>query len=226
MDKIVIAKTAGFCFGVSRSVKMAENLLQEHEHCFSYGELIHNADVVSRLEDKGLAVAHDIESIPNGSAVLIRSHGISKQDFDLLNTCDRIVVDATCPKVKKIHHIVSDASERNRFVIIIGVKGHPEVSAIEGWCNAHIVIQNPQELQNAIEQKALDLKKPITVVSQTTQTHDNFIQCTNILKKLCTNCGFLHRNSESLKNKIWLSITLKIRKIIIEKRKLRLFITL
>lgn len=187
MDKIVIAKTAGFCFGVSRSVKMAENLLQEHEHCFSYGELIHNADVVSRLEDKGLAVAHDIENIPNGSAVLIRSHGISKQDFDLLNTCDRIVVDATCPKVKKIHHIVSDASERNRFVIIIGVKGHPEVSAIEGWCNAHIVIQNPQELQNAIEQKALDLKKPITVVSQTTQTHDNFIQCTNILKKLCTN---------------------------------------
>ena len=187
MDKIVIAKTAGFCFGVSRSVKMAENLLQEHEHCFSYGELIHNADVVSRLEDKGLAVAHDIESIPNGSAVLIRSHGISKQDFDLLNTCDRIVVDATCPKVKKIHHIVSDASERNRFVIIIGVKGHPEVSAIEGWCNTHIVIQNPQELQNAIEQKALDLKKPITVVSQTTQTHDNFIQCTNILKKLCTN---------------------------------------
>ena len=187
MDKIVIAKTAGFCFGVSRSVKMAENLLQEHEHCFSYGELIHNADVVSRLEDKGLAVAHDIESIPNGSAVLIRSHGISKQDFDLLNTFDRIVVDATCPKVKKIHHIVSDASERNRFVIIIGVKGHPEVSAIEGWCNAHIVIQNPQELQNAIEQKALDLKKPITVVSQTTQTHDNFIQCTNILKKLCTN---------------------------------------
>ena len=187
MDKIVIAKTAGFCFGVSRSVKMAENLLQEHEHCFSYGELIHNADVVSRLEDKGLAVAHDIESIPNGSAVLIRSHGISKQDFDLLNTCDRIVVDATCPKVKKIHHIVSDASERNRFVIIIGVKGHPEVSAIEGWCNTHIVIQNPQELQNAIEQKALDLKKTITVVSQTTQTHDNFIQCTNILKKLCTN---------------------------------------
>ena len=70
MDKIVIAKTAGFCFGVRRSVKMAENLLQEHENCFSYGELIQNADVVSRLEEQGLEIAHDIDAISAGSAVL------------------------------------------------------------------------------------------------------------------------------------------------------------
>ena len=187
MDKIVIAKTAGFCFGVSRSVKMAENLLQEHENCFSYGELIHNADVVSRLEEKGLAVAHDIDAIPAGSAVLIRSHGISKREYERLGENERVVVDATCPRVKKIHHIVSDASEQQRFVIIIGVKGHPEVSAIEGWCGNHIVVQNIQELNEIIDQKTVDFSQPITVVSQTTQTHDNFIQCTNILKKICTN---------------------------------------
>ena len=187
MDKILIAKTAGFCFGVSRSVKMADNLLQEHENCFSYGELIHNADVVSRLEEKGLAVAHDIDTIPDGSAVLIRSHGISKQEYERLCERKRIVMDATCPRVKKIHHIVSEASGQKRFVIIIGVKGHPEVSAIEGWCEDHIVIQNTQELHEIIDQKSLDFNQPITVVSQTTQTHDNFIQCTNILKKICTN---------------------------------------
>ena len=75
MDKIVIAKTAGFCFGVSRSVKMAENLLQEHENCFSYGELIHNEDVVCALGGKGMRVIADPAQARPGEQVLIRAHG-------------------------------------------------------------------------------------------------------------------------------------------------------
>lgn len=186
MNKIIVAESAGFCFGVSRSVKMAEDLLAQHTNCYSYGELIHNADVVSRLEDQGLQVAHSIEEIPEGSAVLIRSHGIAKREYDALSDEDRTVIDATCPKVKKIHRIVSEASDNHRFVIIIGVKGHPEVSAVEGWCGDHIVIQNTEELCQIIDSGKVDFAQPITVVSQTTQTHDNFIQCTNILKKICT----------------------------------------
>ena len=187
MKKIIVAETAGFCFGVSRSVKMAENLLQEHNPSFSYGELIHNDDVVRSLDEKGLHVVQSIDELPDGAPVIIRSHGISQQDYLLLQEKNCIITDATCPKVKKIHDIVHDASENGRYIIIVGVHGHPEVRAVEGWCGEHTVVSDPDELTQLLENKPDLVHASLTVVSQTTQTHDNFVHCTNILKNICTN---------------------------------------
>ena len=97
------------------------------------------------------------------------------------------IVDATCPKVKHIHNIVSEATAEGRFVIIIGMRRHPEVEGICGWCGEHMVFETAAELETWLNQNPDFWDKPLSVVVQTTQTHGNFTECCNILKKRCTN---------------------------------------
>ena len=186
MKKIVVAKSAGFCFGVSRSVSMAEKLLEEGK-AFSLGPLIHNNDVVAYLEKKGLSVIDTPEQLPSGGRVIIRSHGISKEVYGALEEKNAKVCDATCPKVNKIHELVSEASAEGRFVVIIGMHGHPEVEAVGGWCGEHVICENVSELSEFFNNNTELLDKPITMVVQTTQTRSNFTECANFLKKMCTN---------------------------------------
>ena len=129
MKELILAKSAGFCFGVSRSVDMAEKLLAEKGCGCSLGQLIHNEDVVKELEEKGLRVIHSPEEAGAGDNVLIRAHGVSRELVRRLEERGAIVTDATCPKVKHIHSIVSQADEEGRFVMIIGMRRHPEVEA-------------------------------------------------------------------------------------------------
>ncbi|MBP3484866.1 MAG: bifunctional 4-hydroxy-3-methylbut-2-enyl diphosphate reductase/30S ribosomal protein S1 [Oscillospiraceae bacterium] len=186
MKRIVVAKSAGFCFGVSRSVSMAEKLLEEGK-AYSLGPLIHNNDVVTYLEQKGLSVIDTAEQLPPGGRVIIRSHGISKEVYGALEEKNAKVCDATCPKVNKIHELVSEASAEGRFVVIIGMHGHPEVEAVGGWCGEHVICDNVSELSEFFNNNTELLDKPITMVVQTTQTRSNFTECANFLKKMCTN---------------------------------------
>ncbi len=186
MKRIVVAKSAGFCFGVSRSVSMAEKLLEEGK-AYSLGPLIHNNDVVAYLEQKGLSVIGTPEQLPPGGRVIIRSHGISKEVYGALEEKNAKVCDATCPKVNKIHELVSEASAEGRFVVIIGMHGHPEVEAVGGWCGEHVICENVSELSEFFNNNTELLDKPITMVVQTTQTRSNFTECANFLKKMCTN---------------------------------------
>ena len=186
MKKIIVAKSAGFCFGVSRSVSMAEKLLEEGK-AYSLGPLIHNNDVVAYLEKKGLSVIDTPEQLPSGGRVIIRSHGISKEVYVALEEKNAKVCDATCPKVNKIHELVSEASAEGRFVVIIGMHGHPEVEAVGGWCGEHVICENVSELSEFFNNNTELLDKPITMVVQTTQTRSNFTECANFLKKMCTN---------------------------------------
>ena len=186
MKKIIVAKSAGFCFGVSRSVSMAEKLLEEGK-AYSLGPLIHNNDVVAYLEKKGLSVIDTPEQLPSGGRVIIRSHGISKEVYGALEEKNAKVCDATCPKVNKIHELVSEASAEGRFVVIIGMHGHPEVEAVGGWCGEHVICENVSELSEFFNNNTELLDKPITMVVQTTQTRSNFTECANFLKKMCTN---------------------------------------
>lgn len=185
MKELKVAQSAGFCFGVSRSVKMAEQMLSEESSCFSFGELIHNADVVRNLEQKGLRVTNDPDVLGEGDAVIIRSHGITKALCDDLAATGATLVDATCPRVKHIHNIVVEASENQRQPVIIGAKDHPEVQAICGWCKKPTVAGNAEELEALINSGAIDAKKPITMVIQTTQTKDKLMQCERVLHRLC-----------------------------------------
>ena len=187
MKEIRLAGSAGFCFGVSRSVDMAEKLIGEKGACASYGQLIHNEDVVARLAARGLRVVDQPMELRPGETVLIRAHGVAKEVYAQLEGAGGEVVDATCPKVKAIHTIVSRAADEGRFVIIIGMPRHPEVEGICGWCGAHKVFENSQELALWLDNNSDYWEKPITVVVQTTQTRSNFTECCNVIKKRCTN---------------------------------------
>ena len=187
MKEVRLAESAGFCFGVSRSVDMAETLLGESDSCASYGELIHNEDVVARLARQGLRVIKQPEELIPGETVLIRAHGVAREVYARLEKAGGEIVDATCPKVKAIHTIVSRAAAEGRFVIIIGMPKHPEVEGICGWCGEHIVFDNSQELALWLDKNTGYWEKPITVVVQTTQTRSNFTECCNVIKKRCTN---------------------------------------
>ena len=187
MRELRVAQSAGFCFGVSRSVDMAEKLLKERGSCASFGELIHNEDVVRRLEAGGLRVSQKPDELEAGEHVLIRAHGVSREIYERLEKAGGEVADATCPKVKAIHTIVSRAAAEGRFVIIIGMPKHPEVEGICGWCGEHAVFENSQDLEIWLDKNTEYWGKPITVVVQTTQTRNNFTECCNVIKKRCTN---------------------------------------
>ena len=187
MRTLRVAESAGFCFGVQRSVELAEKLLAEHGACASLGELIHNEDVVRELSRKGMRVISDPAEAREGEQVLIRAHGVSPERIRALEERGAVVTDATCPKVKAIHKIVSRASEEGRFVLIIGMKQHPEVEAICGWCGEHLVVENTAELAEIWDQYTNYWEKPLSLVVQTTQTRSNFTECCDFIKKRCTN---------------------------------------
>lgn len=185
MSRVILAKSAGFCFGVSRSVKMAEELLKSGP-CKSLGPLIHNEDVVSDLARRGLEVISDPSEVRPGDRVMIRSHGVSKAVEDALRATGAEITDATCPNVSRIHRLVAEASANGRQVIVIGTAGHPEVQAICGRCTEPVVVGNAAELANWLENNVDKRTEPITVVVQTTQTENNLRECEKLIKKWCT----------------------------------------
>lgn len=182
MKNFIVAKSAGFCFGVSRSVEMAQQLL-ENGSAYSLGQLIHNDDVVRRFEGRGLKVINSPDELPAGAMVMIRSHGVSKAVYAQLEKRGADITDATCPKVKRIHELVRKAQEDGRFVVIIGMHDHPEVEAVRGWCGDCVICENAAELDEWYRKFGKLLTKPITMVVQTTQTRSNFTECASFLKK-------------------------------------------
>ena len=186
MRELRIAESAGFCFGVSRSVQMAESMLRDGP-CVSFGMLIHNDDAVRRLAEQGLRTAESVDEVRPGERVLIRAHGVPPETLAALEAKGALVQDATCPKVMHIHRIVERASSEGRFVVIIGMKQHPEVDAIRARCAEYAVLENPEEAENWIEIRPDLWARPVTVVVQTTQTKNNFDNCVIALKKRCTN---------------------------------------
>ncbi len=173
--KIEISKFNGFCSGVKAAVEKADKTLNEENRLYSYGEIIHNKDVVDRLEKKGMVVVEDIPE-NNDAQLLIRAHGVGKHVLERLRENNIEVIDATCVKVKKIHKIVEEYKNKGYDIIITGDKNHPEVLGILGWCgNDAAVIENPEEL---LELK-LDSHKKYCMVSQTTFNTDTFRKVEN-----------------------------------------------
>ncbi len=188
MKKLYVAKSAGFCFGVSRSVNMAlEALKNPQSQCFSLGELIHNSDVVNMLSEKGLKVAQNVSELSEGACVVIRSHGVARLEYEMLSEKGALVIDATCPKVKRIHALVSQASREGRQPIVIGSREHPEVRAICGWCSDALIFPDAEEFASWLHQEPANSSKALSVVFQTTQTLKNLENTKKILKKECTN---------------------------------------
>ena len=192
MKELLVSESAGFCFGVSRSVKLAEELLDSCVgSCYSLGELIHNDSVVEKLRVRGLTVAQSAQEIPEGSCVVIRSHGVPQKEYEILTAKKCRIIDATCPKVLKIHKTVADAENLGRLPIIIGMREHPEVRAICGWCRHAEVFADATEFESWLNNTEENRTNPLTVVFQTTQTQNNLEKIKKILKKECTNSEFI-----------------------------------
>lgn len=180
--KVKVAETAGFCFGVKRAVdKVYELITSGVSPIYTLGPIIHNEEVVSDLEKKGVAVVSEEElSMLSGGTVVIRSHGVGKAVYDKLERLGLSYVDVTCPFVLKIHRIVERESRAGSHIIIIGDKEHPEVKGICGWClGGYTVIKNVQEAEDFVPPAG----KKLCVVSQTTFNYNKFQELVEILRK-------------------------------------------
>ena len=182
-----IAKSAGFCFGVSRAVELVEKAASEGKKVVTLGPIIHNRHVVGRFESMGVGVIDTPEEANAGNTVIIRSHGVSEDVYRRLEKRNCEIIDATCPFVKRIHGIVSRACEEGRLPIIIGTRAHPEVEGIAGWCAECLIFESPEELENWIKIADPAPDKPICMVSQTTSTEFLWKMCGKIAKKQFTN---------------------------------------
>ena len=168
--EVILAKTAGFCFGVKRAV---DTVYKEagKKNVYTYGPIIHNSEVVNDLKKKGVEVINsreELEALEEGT-VIIRSHGVAREIYDLIHEKGLELVDATCPFVRKIHKIVEKAGNDGDQVIIVGSEHHPEVQGIKGWCTGEVHI-----ISDAEQFEGIDLNKPTTLVSQTTFNYKKF----------------------------------------------------
>ena len=185
---IILAKTAGFCFGVDRAVALVEKAVEEGKKAVTLGPIIHNHHVVGRFEKLGVKEIACPEDIPTGSAVIIRSHGVSREIYEKLQARGLEIIDATCPFVSRIHKLVAGAKEKGRQVIIIGTRTHPEVMAIAGWCDAPMIFETAAELENWLMEDTIRQNMPLLMVCQTTSMQKLWESCCKIAKKVCTNC--------------------------------------
>lgn len=184
MADVILAKTAGFCFGVKRAVDTVYEQIGTGENIYTFGPIIHNNEVVNDLKERGVKVLNSIEeikSIKNGT-VIIRSHGVSRHIQEYIEKCGLKIVDATCPFVKKIHNVAMTESNNGKKVVIIGSDTHPEVEGIKGWCNPDFPATVIETLEEANSFKCPQ-NQEICIVSQTTFNQNKFKELVDIFKK-------------------------------------------
>ena len=184
---VTVAKSAGFCFGVSRAVDTVEQAAARGGNVATLGPIIHNRHVVQRFEGLGVRVIASPEEASADMTVIIRSHGVAKDVLRRLEATGAKVIDATCPFVKRIHDIVSNAEQEGRLPIIIGTRSHPEVEGIAGWCGGCRIFESPQEVDEWAMSGQIPADQPISMVCQTTSTESLWKNSVKIAKKQFTN---------------------------------------
>ena len=185
--EVILAKSAGFCFGVARAVDMAEELVKSAERPRMLGEVIHNRFVVEELARKGMGSIGSQEEAEAGDCVLLRAHGVARSVYDALEAKGAQVVDATCPKVARVQQIVKRAEAEGRQLVMIGDPDHPEVRGVGGWCRELLVFRGPEEVAAWTKTSGFAPDAPLTFVSQTTLVRKVWEKSLKIIKKECTN---------------------------------------
>ena len=182
---VELAKTAGFCFGVKRAVDTVYQQIEQYrgEKIFTYGPIIHNEEVIKDLRSHGVEVLNDEEELKTADAdvVVIRSHGVAKYIYDILEERGITCVDAMCPFVKKIHKIVAEKSAEGSYIVIVGNGEHPEVQGIRGWAGEQVTVVQTQEDAERFELPDKDQK--VCIVAQTTFNYNKFKELVEIISK-------------------------------------------
>lgn len=180
--EVRLAKSAGFCFGVTRAVETVYEQIDKGVPIYTYGPIIHNDVVVGDLEAKGVRALHspeELEMIKEGK-IIIRSHGVSRDIYEQIEKQGLECIDATCPFVKRIHNIVARESMNGRHIVIIGNAGHPEVEGIMGWSHTPATVL---ESVREAEIFAVKVEEKICIVSQTTFNYNKFQELVEIFQK-------------------------------------------
>ena len=189
--KVILAEKAGFCFGVKRAVdtafEKAEEAVRTGRPIYTYGPVIHNEEVIKKLEEKGVKILNSLDELKNiseGSIIILRSHGVGKDVYKLIEDAGHEYVDTTCPFVKNIHKIVDEKSSAGAAIIIIGNRGHAEVEGTLGWCSGDAYIVDSEE----DIRKLPDLSgREIVVVEQTTYSLKKFQELVAVLRQIYYN---------------------------------------
>ena len=199
--KVLLAKDAGYCFGVRDAVSLAYETAEKEGEVYMLGHIVHNENVVTELEKTGTKVIDDLNEVPNNKPILFRAHGTVPKVWDEAEKKGINIVDATCPLVTEIHEEVRKLAAENRRIIIIGDHGHDEVNGIMEQVQDSIVVANPEEA------KRLRKMKKAGVVSQSTQMIENVQDIINILmtkvfdlRFVNTICFPTRRNHEQIKS--------------------------
>ncbi|MCQ2463336.1 MAG: 4-hydroxy-3-methylbut-2-enyl diphosphate reductase, partial [Clostridia bacterium] len=187
-DRIVLAKTAGFCFGVNRAVSMIYSKVSDGCRVCTLGPIIHNPQVISDLESKGVICVQDVTGVPQGYELIIRTHGITAQLEDEVKKSGIPYINATCPFVTKIHNIIKKYSTPDSIFFIAGDETHPEVCGFRSHCNGEsYVFKNVEELEKMWELFDKSTQKKIFCLAQTTFSIKEWKKSSFFVGKLCTN---------------------------------------
>ena len=185
---ITVAKTAGFCFGVSRAVDLVEKLLDEGNKVTTLGPIIHNPQMVESLAQRGVKIADTPEQTDKDTTLVIRSHGVTLDVMNRIEQCGLSFRDATCPFVKKIHKIVAEHSAAGEIVLIAGDESHPEIKGIIGHLSGEYhTFCDCQELATLLDKFPEWKNKPLCMVAQTTFDIKEWKNSLKMLQKVCTN---------------------------------------
>ncbi len=186
--RVILAKTAGFCFGVDRAVNLAYQLAQRGEKCCCLGPIIHNTAVTDDLAQKGVRIVETPEEIQPGESVIVRAHGVSPEVYEATQKMGANVCDATCPFVKKIHQIVQENSAEDIPTLIAGDPNHPEVIGIRGYCKGEsFVFSSCEELEEVLKNNPSLCENRIIIVAQTTFFENIWKKSTELFNLYCTN---------------------------------------
>lgn len=174
--EVILAKNAGYCFGVKRAIDIVEETINKYrgKRIYSLGEIIHNPQVVKRFKSEGLKVVYNVEDIKKGSVVIISAHGRSETDIIKIKEKGCIIVNATCPYVKLPQSIIKKLSNEGYFIVLLGDRDHPEVKGLISYSEGDNIVVVDKEQNNLI------LDKPkIGLVAQTTQNREDFKRLSN-----------------------------------------------
>lgn len=209
--EIIVGKTSGFCFGVKNAISKTEEQLENETEVFCLGELVHNKQVIEKLESNGVKFINDIKDAKN--KVIFRAHGAEKKTYEYAKNNNIEIVDLTCPKVLAIHKIVEKYVDEDYYIILVGQRKHPEVIATESFCGENYkIIEKTEEIDSAIENFFQSKKKNLLVLAQTTYSLDKFnkiveeiklkVPCVEIKNTICSATRDRQEEIVSLANKV------------------------
>jgi len=180
--EVVVAKSAGFCFGVKRAVDAVYEQLETGKTIHTYGPIVHNEEVVKALEERGVKVIGDEEELRGmeRGTIIIRAHGVPRKTYELIHERGLECIDATCPFVSHIHRLINGDSAKGRHIIIIGNEQHPEVIGIKGWSSGPVSVIETKE---QAEQFSTKKNEKLFIVSQTTFNYKKFQDLVEIFRK-------------------------------------------